>query len=57
MMKLNLFQIDAFTDKVFGGNPACVVPSDNWLPEDLPYLKFCSTIEHFLIEPGFVACC
>ena len=34
-MKLELYQIDAFTDKLFGGNPACVVPLDNWLPDDL----------------------
>jgi PhzF family phenazine biosynthesis protein len=34
-MKLDLYQIDAFTDRVFGGNPACVVPLDNWLPDDL----------------------
>lgn len=25
-MKLTLYQIDAFTDKLFGGNPAAVVP-------------------------------
>ncbi len=34
-MKLNLYQIDAFTDKTFGGNPACVVPLDTWLPDDM----------------------
>lgn len=34
-MKLNLYQIDAFTDKMFGGNPACVVPLTEWLPDDL----------------------
>lgn len=34
-MKLELYQIDAFTDKIFGGNPACVVPLNNWLPDDL----------------------
>ena len=34
-MKLNLYQIDAFTDQTFGGNPACVVPLDAWLPDDL----------------------
>lgn len=34
-MKLDLYQIDAFTDKVFGGNPACVVPLDDWLPDDV----------------------
>lgn len=33
-MTLPLFQIDAFTDKVFGGNPAAVVPLDSWLPDE-----------------------
>lgn len=32
-MQLNLYQIDAFTDKIFGGNPACVVPLEAWLPD------------------------
>lgn len=34
-MKYNLYQIDAFTDKIFGGNPACVVPLDKWLADDI----------------------
>ena len=34
-MKFNLYQIDAFTDSVFGGNPACVVPLKEWLPDSL----------------------
>ncbi|WP_298504932.1 PhzF family phenazine biosynthesis protein [uncultured Maribacter sp.] len=34
-MKLKLYQIDAFTDKIFGGNPACVVPLTDWLPDDI----------------------
>ena len=29
-----LYQVDAFTSRVFGGNPAAVVPLDAWLPED-----------------------
>ena len=32
-MKIRLFQIDAFTDRVFGGNPAAVCPLDGWLPD------------------------
>ena len=32
-MELNLYQIDAFTDQLFGGNPAAVCPLDSWLPE------------------------
>ncbi len=34
-MKLKLYQIDAFTDTLFGGNPAAVVPLKKWLPEDI----------------------
>ena len=34
-MKLERYQVDAFTDKIFGGNPACVVPQQQWLPDDL----------------------
>lgn len=34
-MKLNLYQVDAFTDKIFGGNPACVVPLSSWLPDEI----------------------
>ena len=33
-MKLPLYQIDAFTDKIFGGNPACIVPLKDWLPDE-----------------------
>jgi PhzF family phenazine biosynthesis protein len=31
-MRLPLYQVDAFTDRVFGGNPAAVCPLDTWLP-------------------------
>ena len=34
-MKLPIFQIDAFSDKVFMGNPACVVPLENWLQDEV----------------------
>lgn len=32
-MKLKIYQVDAFTDKLFGGNPAGVVPLDSWLSD------------------------
>ena len=32
-MSLKIYQVDAFTSKVFGGNPAAVVPLDAWLPD------------------------
>src|SRR5690349_21729139 len=31
-MKIPLYQVDAFTDHVFGGNPAAVCPLEKWLP-------------------------
>ena len=34
-MKLPIYQIDAFTDKVFRGNYAAVVPLERWLPDSL----------------------
>ncbi|MAM69766.1 MAG: isomerase [Gammaproteobacteria bacterium] len=34
-MKLTLYQIDAFTDRVFSGNPAAVIPLDKWLDDKL----------------------
>ncbi|MFM7021452.1 MAG: PhzF family phenazine biosynthesis protein [Flavobacteriales bacterium] len=33
-MKLKIYQVDAFSDKVFAGNPAAVVPLQEWLPEE-----------------------
>ena len=34
-MKLDIYQIDAFTNKMFGGNPACVIQLQEWLENDL----------------------
>lgn len=34
-MKLTIYQVDAFAEKVFKGNPAAVVPLENWLDDDL----------------------
>jgi PhzF family phenazine biosynthesis protein len=34
-MQLPLYQIDTFTDRLFGGNPACVVPMEDWLPDNI----------------------
>lgn len=34
-MKYNLFQVDAFTEKLFGGNPATVIPLEEWLSDEL----------------------
>lgn len=32
-MKLTLYQVDAFTDKLFGGNPAAIIPLKKWIPD------------------------
>ena len=34
-MKQKIYQIDAFADKVFSGNPAAVCPLDQWLSDDV----------------------
>ncbi len=34
-MKLPIYQIDAFTSALFGGNPAAVVILDEWLPDEI----------------------
>ncbi|MCC6286917.1 MAG: PhzF family phenazine biosynthesis protein [Chitinophagaceae bacterium] len=34
-MTISIYQADAFTQKVFGGNPAAVCPLDEWLPDDV----------------------
>jgi PhzF family phenazine biosynthesis protein len=34
-MKVKLYQIDAFADKLFAGNPAAVCILDSWLDDDL----------------------
>ncbi len=32
-MKIKLYQVDAFTDRIFAGNPAAVCPLTEWLPD------------------------
>jgi len=34
MMSIRIYQVDAFTDKLFRGNPAAVCPLDQWLPAE-----------------------
>ena len=34
-MNFTLYQVDAFTNKLFGGNPAAVIPLDKWLDDEL----------------------
>ncbi|WP_419825219.1 PhzF family phenazine biosynthesis protein [Sphingomonas sp.] len=35
MTRLPFFQVDAFADRPFTGNPAAVMPLDAWLPDEL----------------------
>jgi predicted PhzF superfamily epimerase YddE/YHI9 len=32
-MRIPLYQVDAFTSRLFGGNPAAVCPLEEWLPD------------------------
>jgi predicted PhzF superfamily epimerase YddE/YHI9 len=34
MMRLPIYQVDAFTDRLFAGNPAAIVPLERWLPDE-----------------------
>ena len=34
-MKLTLYQVDAFAEQVFKGNPAAVCPLSEWLPDEI----------------------
>ena len=49
-MILNSYHVDAFTDELFKGNPACVVQLKNWLEDDL-MLKIAA--ENGVAEPHF----
>ena len=33
-MTIPIYQADAFTDKLFGGNPAAICPLEEWLPDE-----------------------
>ncbi|GHB59670.1 PhzF family phenazine biosynthesis protein [Persicitalea jodogahamensis] len=49
-MKLRLYQLDAFTDKLFAGNPAAVVPLEEWISDELMQQIAC---ENNLAETAF----
>jgi PhzF family phenazine biosynthesis protein len=34
-LKLDVYKINAFTSKISGGNPACVIPLEHWLEDNL----------------------
>jgi len=48
---MKLYQVDAFTDRLFGGNPAAVVPLDKW-PKDS--LLQSIALENNLSETAFL---
>ncbi|MEI6948711.1 PhzF family phenazine biosynthesis protein [Paraflavisolibacter sp. H34] len=48
---MKIYQVDAFTDKVFRGNPAAVVPLQSWLEEELMQKI---ALENNLSETAFI---
>lgn len=50
-MELSLYQVDAFTGRVFGGNPAAVCPLREWLP---PGTMQAIAAENNLAETAFI---
>ena len=51
MRSIKLFQVDTFTDSIFGGNPAGVILSDVWLTENQMQLI---ANENNLAETAFI---
>lgn len=49
-MKLPQFQVDAFAERVFSGNPAAVIPLEAWLPDSV---MLAIAIENNLSETAF----
>lgn len=50
-MKIPLYQVDAFTGRVFSGNPAAVCPLEQWLPD---HLMQAIALENNLSETAFL---
>lgn len=50
-MKLPLYQVDAFAEKPFAGNPAAICPLDDWLDDDVMQSI---AIENNLSETAFL---
>lgn len=51
-MKLPVYIVDAFTDKLFGGNPAAVCPLEDWLRDEL--MQSIATENNFAATAFFV---
>ncbi len=50
-MQIPIYQIDAFAERPFAGNPAAVCPLDDWLPDDLLQAI---ALENNLSETAFI---
>lgn len=50
-MILDKFHIDSFTDTLFQGNPACIVPLEEWLADEI-LLKIAE--ENAVAETAFI---
>src|SRR5215217_4643251 len=50
-MRIRYYQVDAFTDHVFGGNPAGICFLDSWLPDSVLQQI---ALENNLSETAFV---
>ncbi len=50
MNSIPVYLVDAFTDRIFGGNPAAVCPLPAWLPDEILQVI---TIEHNQSETAF----
>lgn len=50
-LAMRMYQVDAFTDQLFAGNPAAVLVLEEWLPDDL---MLAITRENNLAETAFV---
>ena len=51
MKTLPIYQVDAFANQVFGGNPAAVMPLEEWLPDDTMQKL---ALENHLSETAFL---
>ena len=49
-MKLTIYQVDAFAEKVFQGNPAAIVPLEDWIDDDVMQKI---AMENNLAETGY----
>ena len=43
-MKLDIYQVDAFSQHPFGGNPAAVCPLAEWLPDEAAVAEYLTVV-------------